>query len=313
MSGYQGASGAAARILVRRTGALGDVLCTTPALRALRRSTGPAATIDVHTAHPVVLAGNPDVTRVRDAGAPVSGPQAYDFYLDLDLAYERRPRMHLVDAYLLEVLGDSLTAEPRLKQVVFEFDRTAGSEFASDAELSSTIVFHAARTWPNRSPTPQFWGALTQIVLDRGYRVIVVGSGQDLATRDTDRVRNLVNRGAGLGQIAALIHRSACFVTPDSGLLHLAGATEAPIVALFTCVKAEYRLPYRNGVLGQDVVAVTPHLDCYGCLADLPPPVTFCGCRRGDHACITGMDPHAVADAVERAIETGTLRGLQAG
>ena len=44
-----------------------------------------------------------------------------------------------------------------------------------------------------------------------------------------------------------LISNAICFVTMDSGLLHLAGTTDANIVHLGSSLKAEFRIPYRHG------------------------------------------------------------------
>ena len=44
-----------------------------------------------------------------------------------------------------------------------------------------------------------------------------------------------------------LINYSSCFVTMDSGLLHLAGTTDCEIIQLGSSINPEFRAPYRNG------------------------------------------------------------------
>ena len=44
-----------------------------------------------------------------------------------------------------------------------------------------------------------------------------------------------------------LIQNSICFITMDSGLLHLAGTTDANIIMLGSAINPEFRKPYRNG------------------------------------------------------------------
>jgi hypothetical protein len=44
-----------------------------------------------------------------------------------------------------------------------------------------------------------------------------------------------------------IISKSSAFVTMDSGLLHLAGTTDANILHLGSSIKPEFRIPYRNG------------------------------------------------------------------
>lgn len=84
-------------ILVRRTGALGDVVLMTPIVHQLRR-VYPDARIHVITAYPAVFFNNPWNIELR---IPECGTPCYDVGIDinLNLAYERRPTMHVVDAY----------------------------------------------------------------------------------------------------------------------------------------------------------------------------------------------------------------------
>jgi hypothetical protein len=58
--------------------------------------------------------------------------------------------------------------------------------------------------------------------------------------------RNLMNK-TSVSDCWWIIQKSACFVTMDSGLLHLAGTTEAPIIHLGSNIKQEFRAPYRKG------------------------------------------------------------------
>ena len=44
-----------------------------------------------------------------------------------------------------------------------------------------------------------------------------------------------------------LIQNSLCFITMDSGLLHLAGTTDAEIIQLGSSINPEFRSPFRHG------------------------------------------------------------------
>ena len=57
---------------------------------------------------------------------------------------------------------------------------------------------------------------------------------------------NLVNK-TSLDETWHLIQNSICFVTMDSGLLHLAGTTDTEIIQLGSSINPEFRSPYRNG------------------------------------------------------------------
>ena len=58
--------------------------------------------------------------------------------------------------------------------------------------------------------------------------------------------KNLMNK-TNISDCWHLINNSLAFVTMDSGLLHLAGTTDAPIVHLGSHLKPEFRMPYRYG------------------------------------------------------------------
>lgn len=59
-------------------------------------------------------------------------------------------------------------------------------------------------------------------------------------------------------QAANIMSGALAVVGVDNGLLHLAGCSKVPIVAGFTTVSPDIRLPYRDGVLGKDCYVVTP-------------------------------------------------------
>lgn len=112
---------------------------------------------------------------------------------------------------------------------------------------------------------------------------------------------------------AAMIARCACFVGPDSGLLHVAGATDTPIVGVFTSVSPLYRMPLRGNPFAgpswrSTFVAVRPlGLGCLDCQARQPAPATTEHCERGDFACAAAVRAEDIVEAAMRLIE-GTSR-----
>jgi hypothetical protein len=58
---------------------------------------------------------------------------------------------------------------------------------------------------------------------------------------------NLMNQTT-ISQTWWLIQKSLSFVTMDSGLLHLAGSTDAQIIQLGSSINWRLRAPFRNGV-----------------------------------------------------------------
>jgi ADP-heptose:LPS heptosyltransferase len=279
----------AARILLRRTGALGDVIMTTPVVRRLRLE-NPGAVIHVETGCPEVYAGNHHLS--EDDGM-ANGTISYDRFIDLDFAYEASPRMHAVDAYFMTAFGDT------------DGDKSTTMSWHG-AERADNIIIHPAKSWPNRTLSREFWYKVAgKIINSSRFGVRIVGRSTDSAIRESadGRVQSMIGQ-TSLGGLVSLIAGARCVIASDSSVIHVAGATETPIVGIYTSVRAAYRMPYRHGELGWRVRAFEPDIECAGCLADEPAPATICGCRRGDLACLDLIDPHAVAEAAIRLAST---------
>ena len=253
-------------IVMQRTGALGDVILTTPILRRLRRE-NPDACISIYTAYPDVFRNNPHV-----GGTPVADEPPR--IVNLDLAYERRPHIHIVEAYMLEAFGDAGDPQDRLPEV---FPR------ATIALPPRTIAVHAAMAgWRNRTLPRQMWHDLIEwLVMAMDYRVILVGTVKDAVSDATLHIGGWkavspvtqfhIN---DLFAQAAVIKSCAAFIGSDSGLLHLATAVGTPAVGLFTSVDPALRMPLN----ASNCRAVAADIPCAGCHHLQPAPATTESC-----------------------------------
>lgn len=276
------------KILVRRTGALGDVLLTTPVVHRLRNELGPGAIIDVETACPQAYEGNPHVNKLH---VHVRDNKDYDKVYDLNLVYERSPKQHIVDSYFQHVFGDTNGA----KRVVFGIDPPPPRKLA---KASKVVTLHATRSWPSRTLPESFWNDVALKLIDTGYQPVFLGGGGDYGGPDHPQSVSMVNR-TPLRETVNLIAASCCFIGSDSALLHFAGATDVPIVGIFTSVKSQYRMPYRKNILGWLAFAAEPKLSCYGCLEDVPAPATTLGCKFNTNECTQVI---YAADVISKAL-----------
>lgn len=271
------------KITVRRTGAIGDVLCVTPVIRRLRMQY-PDAHIEVQTAFPQIFAGNTDLDPPERPSLSSRG-----LFVDLDLAYERRPDMHIVDAYFMDAFGDS--GDP--------IDKELWLKPAASWHNPQTAVIHAARSWASRTMPAYLWDGVAILLREQGIKPVFVGAGADYGGPlwATNTLGKLT-----LPQVASLIRGATIFIGSDSALLHVAGTTITPIVGLYTSVRAKYRLPYRYGELGGGAIAVEPNITCRGCLVRKPAPVTNMTCERGDNLCVHEIDTRMVMQAIRTAL-----------
>ena len=268
------------RILVRRSGALGDVVLTTPIIRRLRRE-NPDAEIGVQTAFTGVFQNSRHritVTNQNPLPYPWTPDGGLDRLIDLDLAYEKRPTMHIVQAYMQEAFGDSGEPDDLHQEMAFGKVEPWGGP-------RRVVAVHAAKAgWRNRTLPEATWLKVVKMLQDEGCFPILVGSMKDALPN----ARAASFHSGDIMQQAAMISRCRCFIGSDSGLLHVAGATNTPIVGVFTSVMPAYRLPWREGVHGFHCASVMPNLDCVGCTGRQPAPITVETCERGEIVC-TGM------------------------
>ena len=286
------------KILLIRHGALGDVIWTTPIVRQIWRDHGGDCLIDVLTLKPEVFAGSPWVNTVLTPETFGSRQTLYDKTINLDLAYEKYPSMHLLAAYAKFSHGsiDGIVAhEPQL----FESrqDQALVQQLIDIRIAGEYLVLHMRRdTWPSRNLNIDKWREIVdEILLTTDLKIAQVGSVNEISFDHDPRLINLMGQ-LSLQQLKVLIAEAQVYLGIDSGTLHVAACTETPIVALFTSCHHTYREP-----LGRDKAQFFPlpaEIECYGCQSRMPPPVTGVVCARGDVACIESFVPEKIGRAI---------------
>jgi hypothetical protein len=118
------------------------------------------------------------------------------------------------------------------------------------------VLIHPVQTWPNRTWSADNWMKLTEMLNEIGIHVISIGKDSSekgffnvdkpVFNFDIPLGMNLMNQTT-ISDCWHLINRASCFVTMDSGLLHLAGTTRTDIIHLGSAIKPEFRIPYRGG------------------------------------------------------------------
>jgi heptosyltransferase-2 len=153
------------------------------------------------------------------------------------------------------------------------------------------------RRWPL-----QYYVDLAKLLLEHGYEVILVGSASDRWTLPAFENCPVTDRlgSHSLVESIELIAQLDVMVTHDTGILHMAGLTETPIVALFGPTAPWEFLPNRNHVTcfwGGEGLACRP---CYDGRS-LPD-----GCP--DQACLKSTRPDMVFQSVENFVLSDSRR-----
>jgi lipopolysaccharide heptosyltransferase II len=166
------------------------------------------------------------------------------------------------------------------------------------------------RRWPMRA----FVATIVALASRPGRRIVVISgpSEREAANRIIDAAREQVEPPArerivrcgdfSLAELRALVDRSAVFIGGDSGPLHVAAATTAPIVALFGPTPSERSAPWRAPSIPAALIEVDG-LDCRPCEQRV--------CVPGDFRCLTWIEPARVIAAAEQLLSAGAARAAR--
>lgn len=118
------------------------------------------------------------------------------------------------------------------------------------------VLIHPASNWPSRTWSKENWRMLAYELIDMGFSVVAIGKDSSetgffnvekpIYNLDVSKLIDYTNQ-TSISDCWHLISKSICFITMDSGLLHLAGTTDAHILMLGSSINPLFRMPYRYG------------------------------------------------------------------
>lgn len=274
-------------IHIKRSGALGDVLLTTPIVRRLREL-NPNSTIYFYTECSEIYENNSDVDYILPSNQSPS-----ENLINLDMVYENNPKMHIIDAYSQYVFGKNIKIR-ETKLVVTNKHKSFVNHIIASRNIipEKAIICHMAKSWKSRTMPLIKWIYLIEELLKLGFQPIIVGAGGDLE-HDNLNIINLKGQ-LNIHHINYLCSISYAFIGMDSGIFHVAGATPentCKVFGIFTCAESKYRMPFRKNVF-----PIETYINCYGCLHRIKPPVTFINCEREDNACVNMINIDKIID-----------------
>jgi ADP-heptose:LPS heptosyltransferase len=270
--------------------AKGDVLYTLPVIREMKRRWRDAQ-ITVVTEHPELFTRNPDVMQAQ-GGFNGSAIERFDRFFDLDMAYENRPNMHVIDAYA-DACG--LKVED-YKPVLYPLSEHTMLAFADMPVTSRWVVMHPGKVtgWVGRQWPPERFSMVAKVLQQEGFRIALVG---DLNTPAIEH--DLDRRSCALHQLWEYLRRADLFVGVNSMPMNLAMAAGTPAVGIFGSVSPDvWLLPEARAI------AVTAPVGCLGCHRYLPAPRMITDhCIRGREVCLERVTPEMVLDAAHQLLE----------
>jgi ADP-heptose:LPS heptosyltransferase len=234
--------------------ALGDTLCVTPTIRKLHNSYNKK--ISVITNIPDLFSTNPYVDNIFDNSVDREIlKETHDIFETFDIVYKpngvvnKHNTMDIRQFHAI-TLGFMLTKEE------MSLDYQPSTLFSITDLPEKYVLIHPVQNWNSRTWSSNNWKLLTKLLNEKGISVISIGKNDsELGGSNVDKPvfdfeiengLNLVNKTT-LDETWYLIQNSICFVTMDSGLLHLAGTTDSEIIQLGSSINPEFRAPYRYG------------------------------------------------------------------
>lgn len=200
---------------------------------------------------------------------------------------------HEVDRQLALVAAvGCATDDTRLRFALRADDEAAVRERLAAAGVDADrpyLVVHPGATAPSRRYPPERFGAAVRLIAQRlPLPAVFTGGADEAALVETARAHagsdartvSLAGR-LSLGELGALIGRSALLIANNSGPAHIAAALRTPVVDLYALTNPQHtpwRTPAR--VLSHDV-------PCRNCFKSV--------CPEGHHACLRGVAAPQVA------------------
>ena len=236
---------------------LGDTIASTPVLRKLYNSYG--CKIDVVTYHSEIFKKNPYVNNVFEFSSFNLTQTAYkekfeSFFgvggIKNNLGVEKKHNTIDIRQFHAIDLGFMLNNDE------MQYDFISDDYINIDDLPEKYVCIHAANTWPSRTYSDEKFTQLIDDLNKNNIPVVLVGKnsiehGFYIVDKKTKKIiikngLDLTNK-LNLSQCWHVINKSICFITMDSGLLHLAGTTDTNIIQLGSSINNKLRAPYRNG------------------------------------------------------------------
>jgi ADP-heptose:LPS heptosyltransferase len=241
---------------ISNCGGLGDTIAATPVIRKLYESYN--SKISIITLHPEVFQNNPYVDNIWANNTEnldniiVDYEKLHSFTPNIENIYRMSLRHNCFDIRQYHASGLGFQLLP--SEMNMNFYPKAFEEIEDLPE--KYILIHPVQTWKSRTWDVEKWNSLIEMFNQINIPVVAVGKstieyGNGITDKPVFDVKisnglNLLNK-TSLSQTWWLIQKSMCFITMDSGLLHLAGTTDAEIIQLGSSINYKLRAPYRNG------------------------------------------------------------------
>jgi heptosyltransferase-2 len=318
------------KILIVRLSSLGDILLTTPLIRALKKK-NPEAQIDfvLREEYEELLINNPHLTKIYKYTNHKFEKQIifnsildeeYDLAIDLQNNLRSRELVRILKGTVVKFKKNNFkkfllvrfkinklkNAPPipvRYANVVNSISLDdEGLEFLTKKEANENLKneMNFIGFCPGAKHITKQWLKENFIELGRklekeGYRIVLFGGVEEVKTCDEieKNLKNVLNLcNTSILQIGADMKRCNAIFTNDSGLMHLAAAVRVPVISFFGSTVKEFGFfPYR----AKSVVLENKDLNCRPCTH-----IGRSSCPKVHFNCMKQITPEVAFDALKQ-------------
>lgn len=228
-------------VVIKRTGAMGDVIMVEPVMEYFHRK-GFRVALDTLPQFFGLFANH--YFKVHHPEEIDPRVMATARIINLDMGYEITPRqLHLKSYFEVCGIQDGVIRNPKLRLPYDHKDPMAKM-------FEKYVVLHLdKRPQMGRNSYGINWCRIAWALQDMGYQVIQIGQGDREIVEEAIQMVNI-----GEMMLMRLIGAADLFVGHDSGPANIAIAMETPAVILFGSVNPDYIIPDQS-----NVVAITKH------------------------------------------------------
>ncbi len=176
---------------------------------------------------------------------------------------------------LLRPMGINIK-KPELSLKIGNKDKAAASNMLKKNRIKKCDLIIGINPGASYGPAKRWfserYAKLADMLIDRySAMIILFGSKEDkevtneIASLSSHKLINLAGK-TSLSEAIALIERCRVFITNDSGLMHIAAALNAPVIAIFGSTS-----PERTGPYGSSHHVIYKNVKCSPCLKRVCP------------------------------------------
>lgn len=256
---YTGQDLTGKKLITFRNGGIGDLMFQLPSLKKLKETTGVHITVVCNKNYVSIFEGLNYIDVINYLPFTTDEIEKSDYFLSFEGLIENNPDAETYDAYVLH--AHKFGVEPETQRPKLSLDEKVESEVVrelSKYKCERRIVIAWSASVAIRSVDPNVYAQLIATTPET-FRFFICGSPKDIPeikhfinqlSQFKNRITNWAEKYSDLRYSMALIKHSDVVIGPDSGLLHVAGGYEIPVIGLFGAFPSRLRLNHYKKAMG---------------------------------------------------------------